>query len=45
MLLIISVLSERKIFGAVLIGIFSVTMIGFFMGIVEYNGILIPRLA
>ncbi|MGO2341525.1 NCS2 family permease [Vibrio litoralis] len=37
--LIISVLSERKIFGAVLIGIFSVTMIGFFMGIVEYNGI------
>lgn len=37
--LVISVLAYRKIFGAVLIGILSVTLIGFFMGIVEFNGV------
>ncbi|OEF30201.1 NCS2 family permease [Vibrio rumoiensis] len=37
--LIISVLSERKVFGAVLIGIFIVTVVGWSLGIVEYNGI------
>ncbi|MGB0941032.1 MAG: NCS2 family permease [Marinomonas sp.] len=37
--LIIAVLSERKVFGAVLIGIISVTLVGLGLGIVEYNGI------
>ena len=37
--LIISVLSERKIFGAVLIGIFGVTAVGWSLGIVEYHGV------
>ena len=37
--LIISILVHRKVFGAVLIGVLSVTLIGLFMGIVEYNGI------
>ncbi|MGF1679796.1 NCS2 family permease [Photobacterium minamisatsumaniensis] len=37
--LIIAVLSERKVFGAVLIGIISVTLIGLMLGLVEYNGV------
>ncbi|MBD1572145.1 NCS2 family permease [Vibrio sp. S17_S38] len=37
--LIISVLSERKVFGAVLIGIFGVTAVGWSLGIVEYHGV------
>lgn len=37
--LIISVLVHRKVFGAVLIGVMSVTLIGLGLGIVEYNGI------
>ncbi|GAA3541388.1 NCS2 family permease [Zobellella aerophila] len=37
--LIISILVHRKVFGAVLIGVLSVTLIGLFMGIVEFNGI------
>ena len=36
--LIIAVLSERKIFGAVLIGILSVTLVGMMLGLVHYNG-------
>ncbi|WP_146443441.1 NCS2 family permease [Vibrio kanaloae] len=36
--LIISVLSERKVFGAVLIGILSVTLVGMMLGLVHYNG-------
>ncbi|WP_273860419.1 NCS2 family permease [Photobacterium sp. GSS17] len=36
--LIIAVLSERKVFGAVLIGILSVTLIGMMLGLVTYNG-------
>ncbi|MBO1518266.1 NCS2 family permease [Oceanisphaera pacifica] len=36
--LIISVLVYRNVFGAVLIGVLSVTLIGLGMGIVEYNG-------
>ncbi|MEZ9394157.1 NCS2 family permease [Vibrio splendidus] len=36
--LIIAVLSERKIFGAVLIGILSVTLVGMILGLVHYNG-------
>ncbi|QUJ68574.1 NCS2 family permease [Photobacterium sp. GJ3] len=38
--LIIAVLSERKIFGAVLIGMFSVTLVGFLLGLVQYNGVV-----
>ncbi|KDM92276.1 NCS2 family permease [Photobacterium galatheae] len=38
--LIIAVLSERNIFGAVLIGMFSVTLIGFMLGLVQYNGVI-----
>ena len=37
--LIISILVHRNVFGAVLIGVMSVTLIGLFMGIVEYNGV------
>ncbi|PSW18298.1 NCS2 family permease [Photobacterium sanctipauli] len=37
--LTIAVLSERKVFGAVLIGIISVTLIGLMLGLVEYNGV------
>ncbi|WP_319783190.1 NCS2 family permease [Oceanisphaera sp. IT1-181] len=37
--LVISILAYRKIFGAVLVGVLGVTLIGFFMGIVQYNGI------
>lgn len=37
--LIIAVLSERKVFGAVLIGILSVTLIGMMLGLVTYNGV------
>ena len=37
--LIIAVLSERKVFGAVLIGIISVTLIGMGLGLVQYQGI------
>ncbi|CAK2841386.1 adenine:H(+) symporter [Vibrio crassostreae] len=36
--LIIAVLSERKVFGAVLIGILSVTLVGMMLGLVHYNG-------
>ncbi|MEZ8309564.1 NCS2 family permease [Vibrio splendidus] len=36
--LIIAVLSERKVFGAVLIGILSVTLVGMVLGLVHYNG-------
>ncbi|WP_434362398.1 NCS2 family permease [Parasalinivibrio latis] len=36
---IISVLAVRHVFGAVLIGIFSVTAIGLALGLVQYNGI------
>ncbi|MEZ9232958.1 NCS2 family permease [Vibrio amylolyticus] len=36
--LIIAVLSERRVFGAVLIGILSVTLIGMALGLVEYGG-------
>ncbi|MGF1767506.1 NCS2 family permease [Enterovibrio makurazakiensis] len=36
---IISVLSVKKVFGSVLIGIFSVTLIGLALGLFEYNGI------
>ena len=36
--LIIAVLSERKIFGAVLIGILSVSLVGMMLGLVQYNG-------
>ncbi|KOO15093.1 guanine permease [Vibrio xuii] len=36
--LIIAVLSERKVFGAVLIGILSVTVVGMMLGLVQYNG-------
>ncbi len=36
---IISILAVRHVFGAVLIGIFSVTAIGLAMGLVKYNGI------
>ncbi|RXJ72399.1 guanine permease [Veronia nyctiphanis] len=38
--LIICVLSVRQVFGAVLIGIFSVTAIGMVMGLVQYNGLV-----
>ncbi|MBD8512220.1 NCS2 family permease [Photobacterium sp. WH77] len=38
--LIIAVLSERKVFGAVLIGMFSVTLIGILLGLVHYNGVI-----
>ncbi|KKD00863.1 NCS2 family permease [Photobacterium halotolerans] len=38
--LIIAVLSERKVFGAVLIGMFSVTLIGILLGLVQYNGVI-----
>ncbi|GAB6260315.1 NCS2 family permease [Photobacterium sp. CCB-ST2H9] len=38
--LIIAVLSERNIFGAVLIGMFSVTLVGFMLGLVQYNGVI-----
>ncbi|MEJ2765200.1 NCS2 family permease [Photobacterium sp. MCCC 1A19761] len=37
--LIIAVLSERKVFGAVLIGILSVTLIGMMLGLVTYHGV------
>ncbi|PSV44389.1 NCS2 family permease [Photobacterium indicum] len=37
--LIIAVLSERKVFGAVLIGIIGVTLVGMMLGIVQYQGI------
>lgn len=37
--LVISILAYRKIFGAVLIGVLGVSLIGLLMGIVEYNGI------
>ena len=37
--LIIAVLSERKVFGAVLIGIISVTLIGMGLGLVQYQGV------
>ncbi|MEZ8654925.1 NCS2 family permease [Vibrio splendidus] len=37
--LIIAVLSERKVFGAVLIGILSVTLVGMMLGLVHYNGL------
>ncbi len=36
--LIIAVLSERRVFGAVLIGILSVTIVGMMLGLVQYNG-------
>lgn len=36
---IISVLSVKQVFGAVLIGIFSVTLIGLGLGLFEYQGI------
>ncbi|MEZ9363990.1 NCS2 family permease [Vibrio sp. 10N.286.49.E11] len=36
--LIIAVLSERKVFGAVLIGILSVTLVGMMLGLVHYDG-------
>ncbi|MFS1980484.1 NCS2 family permease [Vibrio lentus] len=36
--LIIAVLSERKVFGAVLIGILSVTLVGMMLGLVHCNG-------
>ncbi|MDN2666608.1 NCS2 family permease [Vibrio sp. 14N.309.X.WAT.E.F5] len=36
--LIIAVLSERKVYGAVLIGILSVTLVGMMLGLVHYNG-------
>lgn len=36
--LIIAVLSERKVFGAVLIGIIGVTLVGMMLGIVQYQG-------
>ncbi|MEZ8085993.1 NCS2 family permease [Vibrio sp. 1S139] len=36
--LIIAVLSERKVFGAVLIGILSGTLVGMMLGLVHYNG-------
>ncbi|MEZ8381160.1 NCS2 family permease [Vibrio splendidus] len=36
--LIIAVLSERKVFGAVLIGILGVTLVGMMLGLVHYNG-------
>ena len=37
--LIIAALAHRRIFGAVLIGVIGVTLIGLSMGIVEYNGV------
>lgn len=37
--LIIAVLSERKVFGAVLIGIIGVTLVGMMLGIVQYQGV------
>jgi AGZA family xanthine/uracil permease-like MFS transporter len=40
--LIIAVLSERRVFGAVLIGILSVTVIGMMLGLVQYNGFFAP---
>lgn len=36
--LITAILSERRVFGAVLIGILSVTLIGMMLGLVHYNG-------
>mgnify|MGYP001307489566 FL=1 len=38
--LIISALSVRKIPGAIIIGILSVTFIAFMLGLIEYNGIV-----
>ncbi|OLQ73311.1 guanine permease [Photobacterium proteolyticum] len=38
--LIITVLSERKVFGAVLIGIIGVTLVGMMHGLVEYQGLI-----
>lgn len=37
--LVISVLAYLRVFGAVLLGMLAVTLIGFFMGTVPYNGI------
>ncbi|MDX1266076.1 MAG: NCS2 family permease [Oceanisphaera sp.] len=37
--LIIAALAHRRIFGAVLIGVIGVTLIGLLMDIVEYNGV------
>lgn len=37
--LITSVLSERKIFGTVLIGILSTTLVGMMLGLVQYHGV------
>jgi adenine/guanine/hypoxanthine permease len=37
--LIIAVLSERKVFGAVLIGIIGVTLVGMMLGLVQYQGV------
>ncbi|MGF1732818.1 NCS2 family permease [Photobacterium kasasachensis] len=38
--LIIAVLSERKVFGAVLIGMIGVTLVGMMLGLVEYQGLI-----
>ena len=38
--LIISILSVRKVTGAIIIGILTTTLIAFFVGLVEFNGIV-----
>lgn len=38
--LIIAVLSERKVFGAVLIGMIGVTLVGMMLGLVQYQGLI-----
>ena len=38
--LIISILSVRKVTGAIIIGILATTLIAYFIGLIEFNGIL-----
>jgi AGZA family xanthine/uracil permease-like MFS transporter len=38
--LIISILSVRKVTGAIIIGILTTTLIAFFVGLIEFNGIV-----
>ena len=38
--LIISILSVRKVTGAIIIGILTTTLIAYFVGLIEYNGIV-----
>jgi AGZA family xanthine/uracil permease-like MFS transporter len=38
--LIISILSVRKVPGAIIVGIFTTTLIAYFLGLIEFNGIV-----